>query len=291
MADFKFLFVQFLNGISIGMLLYIIASGLALLYGVLGLLNLAHGSFYMLAAHMIFTCYVLKFQNWFLFGLIVIPTLISGLAILLERFFLSKMYKREQAFFLLFTFAWVLVFDDLALIIWGREFISITLPKAISGSIKIFGKDYPHYYLLICILGPLVALGQWLLINKTKLGVFVRARASDELMLNSLGINTKTISTIIFAIGSWLAAFGGVLSAPLKSISSGMGLNIIIEAFIVVVIGGMGSLMGPLVASFMVGQIQAFGIIIIPRYTMILLYTLLAFVLLVKPQGLFGAKE
>lgn len=289
--NFNFFFIQFLNGISIGMLLFIIASGLSLMYGVMGILNLAHGSFYMLAAFFLSTAAIMNVPGWFWISLLLIPLLVSSVGLCLETIFLRRMYDREKIYSLIFTFAWVLVFDDLALILWGREYLTVPLPETLSGSIKILGFDYPTYYVFINILGPIVAIAQWLIIHRTNFGMYVRACASDKVMLDALGINIKKIFTIIFSFACGLAALGGVLVAPLKSISSGMGLGIIIESFIVVVIGGMGSLMGALIGALIIGQIQAFGILILPRYAMILLYALLAFVLVTRPQGLFGTKE
>jgi len=288
MEHLSFYIVQFLNGLTIGMTLFLIASGVTLILGVLGLLNLCHGSFYMLGAFLAFTVCSGKWPAWFWISLFLAPTIAAIVGTLLEILFLRRIYNRERFYVLLFTFAWVLVFDDLVLNIWGREFRSLSFPPGLGGSVQLWGKAFPIYFLFIIFLGVAVILLLWALFYRTKLGLLIRACAQDSLMLNALGKNVSLIHTSVFALGTWLAALGGVVAAPLRSISAGMGLEMVIESFIVVVIGGMGSIPGALIGALLIGQIRSFGILILPQYAMILIYILLAGMLIVRPRGIFG---
>ena len=164
----------------------------------------------------------------------------------------------------------------------------MALPPYFSGSVPIFGYDFPKYYIFILILGPVIGGLIWYIINRTRFGILIRACSTDSMMLKALGKNVANVYTFLFAFGAWLAGLGGVIAAPIRDIVSGMGLEIVIESFIVVVLGGMGSLVGAFIGALIIGQIDAFGILFLPKFTYILVYILLALVLIFKPKGLFG---
>ena len=290
MTDAFYWLSQFLNGLTIGMILLLIASGLTMLLGVLTILNFAHGAFYMLGAYLLYSIFVSNFLGWFWIALIIIPLFVAITSGFLETFLLRPLYKRERLYTLLLTFGLAMVFDDLVLIFWGRDFLSVEVPKILSGTINLGEIGYPVYFLFIIFLGPIVSLILWYMLYKTKFGKLIRAASNDVEMLEALGINVKWVFTGVFALGASLSCLGGLLVAPYRSIVPGMGLEIFIESFIVVVIGGLGSFRGAIIGALIIGQLEAFGILIIPNFSMIFMYLILLLVLIFKPTGLYGEK-
>ncbi len=277
-----------LAGISTGMFIWLVASGLTLIFGVLRVLNFAHGSFYMLGAYVCFT--VLKYMGSnFWLGLIFGPLVVAAVGYAMERFLLRYVYHLELPYQLLLTFAMVLIFDDTVKMIWGAGSMGSPTVPGLSGSVSILGRNFPVYNLFIIAVGPLVALGLYGLVEKTWWGRIVRSAASDREMASAIGIKVPILYTAVFMFGAWLSAMGGALAVPYVGlITPGMGEAIIIEAFVVVVIGGLGSLRGAFLGSLVIGLLNSFGTRFIPMLDMFLIFILMAVVLLWRPQGFFA---
>jgi branched-chain amino acid transport system permease protein len=288
--DSSFLFGQFLGGLTAAMFLFLIASGLSLIFGILRILNFAHGSFYMIGAYLAWQLvHVLgPASGSFWFAVFASALTVAALGALIERFLLSRLYGREELYQLLFTYAVVLVLADAAKMIWGTQQLSVSRPPSLAGAMTLFGTVIPHYNLLIMLLGPVLALTIWLVLHRTNIGRMVRAAALDREMLGALGGNVGRIYTTAFAAGSFLAGLAGALVTPIKTVVPGMDVEIIVEAFIVIVIGGLGSLWGTLIGALIYGQFLSFGILIFPRFSIFAVYALMAIILIIRPWGLFG---
>ena len=290
MPEFSFLFGQFLGGLTAAMFLFLIASGLSLIFGVLRVLNFAHGSFYMIGAYLAW-----QFVRWMqpapegfwiaAVGAAVGAALLGGVV---ERLLLHHLYDREELYQLLFTYALVLILGDVAKVLWGTQQLSVSRPPSLAGSLELFGVTVPHYNLFIMLLGPAIALGFWVLLQRTSLGRIVRAASLDRETLRTLGADVGWVYTGMFMVGSFLAGLGGALVTPVKSIVPGMDVEIIVEAFIVVVIGGLGSFWGTFLGAVIYGQVLAFGILIFPRFSIFAVSTLMAVILILRPWGLLG---
>ena len=277
-----------LAGLSTGMFIWLVASGLTLIFGVLGVLNFAHGSFYMLGAYCCFTVLSLLGENFWL-GLIIGPLLVCAVGFVVERFFLRYVYHLELPYQLLLTFAFVLLFDDLVKIVWGAGSLGSPTVPGLGDSVSILGRNFPKYNLFIIIIGPIVAFGLWGLIEKTWWGRIIRAASSDREMASAIGVKVPALFTSVFVFGTWLGAMGGGLAVPYVGLlTPGMGEAIIIEAFVVAVIGGLGSLKGAFFGALIIGLLSSFGTRYIPTFDMFLTFILMAVVLLWRPQGFFG---
>ena len=278
-----------LAGLSSGMFIWLVASGLTLIFGVLGVLNFAHGSFYMLGAYVSYTL-VKAFDPHFWLGVLIAPLLVAAIGYLMEQRFLRYVYQLPLPYQLLLTFAFVLIFDNLVKIVWGAGSLTPPVPAGLAGSVPIAGRNFPVYSLFIIAVGPLVALALWWALERTWLGRTVRAAASDRDMAAALGVRVPALFTGVFAFGTWLGALGGALAIPYVGLlTPGMGETIIIEAFIVAVIGGLGSLKGAFLGALVIGVLSAFGTRFFPAFDMFLTFILMAAVLLWRPGGLFGA--
>lgn len=290
--NLNFILMQFLAGMSFGMLVFILAIGLSLVLGVAKVLNFAHGTFYMLSAFLTYT--IIKFigntPNLFWLALIVAPVAIALLGGLCERFLFRPIYREELLYQLLLTFGLVFILSDMQKMIWGTDNFMIWPPDLLSGGLNIFGLYFGVYNLFIIFTGPFLCIMLWLWLNKTKFGNLIRAAALDRDMLSALGVDTKRLFTLTFMIGSALAGLGGVLGAGLGSVYPGMDMDIILPCFIVVVIGGIGSLWGTFLGSFILGQVNAFGLLFLPRLTLAFSFALMAIVLIFRPWGLLGVK-
>ncbi|MBU0516723.1 MAG: branched-chain amino acid ABC transporter permease [Proteobacteria bacterium] len=277
-----------LDGLAKGMFIWLVASGLTLIFGVLGVLNFAHGAFYMLGAYCCFTFIGLLFKNFWL-GLIVGPLVVCAAGFVVERFFLRYVYHLELPYQLLLTFAFVLIIDNLVKIAWGAGTIPSPKVAGLAGSWTILGRGFPIYSLFIIVVGPLVALGLWLMLERTWAGRIIRAAASDREMASALGVKVPALFTAVFVFGTWLGAMGGGLAVPyIGLLTPGMGDTIIIEAFVVAVIGGLGSLKGAFLGALIIGLLSAAGTRYFPAFDMFLIFILMALILLWRPQGLFG---
>lgn len=284
------LLLQSVVGLSSAMVLFLAAAGLSIIFGVVGLINLAHGSFYMLGA---FLCYSLTlwFANTlgrFWLALLLGPLVVALVGGLIEFFILRRVYRLEHIYQLLVTFGLIMIIGESVRIIWGKAERAVATPDILAGSLSLAGGYFPLYRLFLIAVGPLIAVGLWFLINKTRLGHTIRAAALDPEMANALGLDVPLLFTGVFIFGSWLAGLGGVLAAPLAAIWSGMDTIVCIECFLIVVIGGAGSIGGALVAAILVGLTDAFGIVFLPRFAMLFIYALMIVVLLFRPWGLLG---
>ena len=290
MPDPSFLFAQSLSGLTAAMFLFLIASGLSLIFGVLRVLNFAHGSFYMLGAYLAYQVVQSVGTGtgrfwWAVAGAALGIAVLGGLV---ERLLLRHLYAKEELYQLLFTYALVLILGDVAKRFWGTGQLSISRPPGLTGAVDLFGTRLPLYNLFILLLGPAVALAFWVILHRTRVGRYIRAAAQDREMLGALGINVTSLYTGVFVLGSFLAGLGGALVTPVKTVVPGMDVEIIVEAFIVVVIGGLGSFWGTFLGSIVYGQVLSFGILIFPRFSIFSVFALIAVVLIVRPWGLLG---
>ena len=290
MPDPSFLFAQSLSGLTAAMFLFLIASGLSLIFGVLRVLNFAHGSFYMLGAYLAYQVVQSVGTGpgrfwWAVAGAALGIAVLGGLV---ERLLLRHLYAKEELYQLLFTYALVLILGDVAKRFWGTGQLSISRPPGLTGALDLFGTRLPLYNLFILLLGPAVALAFWVILHRTRVGRYIRAAAQDREMLGALGINVTSLYTGVFVLGSFLAGLGGALVTPVKTVVPGMDVEIIVEAFIVVVIGGLGSFWGTFLGSIVYGQVLSFGILIFPRFSIFSVFALMAVVLIVRPWGLLG---
>jgi branched-chain amino acid transport system permease protein len=283
-------FSQFMGGLTAAMFLFLIASGLSLIFGVLRVLNFAHGSFYMLGAYIAWQVVHWMHPTGASFWLATLGAAV-GVAILggvIERLLFRFLYGREELYQLLFTYALVLILGDAAKIIWGTDQLSVSRPAILNGGFEVLGATVPYYNLFIILIGPAIALGVWLMLTRTSLGRMVRAAALDREMLDALGANVGWLYTGMFMLSAALAGLAGALVTPIQSIVPGMDVEIIVQAFIVVVIGGLGSFWGTFWGSMLYGQVLSFGILIFPGFSLFSVFALMAVILIVRPWGLFG---
>jgi branched-chain amino acid transport system permease protein len=280
--------IQLLNGVQYGLLLFMLAAGLTLIFGIMGVVNLAHGSFYMLGAYLAWSLSSLTGS----FTLAVIGgallSVVFGLA--LERLLFRRFYDRDHLDQVLLTFGLIYVFEELRSILWGDDVHGVPVPDLLSASIPLTDTlSYPVYRLFISGVCVALAVGLYLLISKTRLGMKIRAGAFNRDMAEALGVDTTLVHAIVFAIGVALATVAGIVAAPVSSVYPNMGAQVLIMCFVVVVIGGIGSVRGALVAALLVGLVDTFGKVLLPQLAGMLVYMLMAAVLLWKPEGLFRA--
>ncbi|WP_339807349.1 branched-chain amino acid ABC transporter permease [uncultured Marinobacter sp.] len=276
-----------LNSLDIGLLLFIIAVGLNIVFGVLNIINFAHGALYMLGAYLAFTLInIVGMPFWA--ALLLAPLGVAILAVLIDRFLLRYIYSRDIGDSLLLTFALLLIINESVRMIWGSGIQVVQPPQLLAGSIDIIGSSIPTYSLFVIVMGLVLLAGLWFLFNRTRIGRVMRAAALDRDMAEVLCINTRLVVTGVFAFGAWLAAVGGVIAAPMRALDPGMGDKIIIESFIVVVIGGLGSFPGALLGAIILGLIHGFGGRYFPEVNMLLPFLGMALVLLFKPNGIMG---
>jgi len=277
-----------LVGLARAMILFIVSAGLTFVLGVLRVPNVAHGSLYMIGAFVAFTIATAFGQSsaGFWFALILAPLVVAAVALIIERGLLSHLYQREHLMLILFTFGLMLILNDLVKLIWGAEYRSVTPPEILDGAVTLFGFNIPRYSLFLLFVGPLVALGLWFLSNKTRLGKISRAASVDREMVGVLGINVNWVFAAAFVIGCALAGLGGALVAPTTSISLGMDLTIIIESFLIVIIGGLGNTWGALIGSILFGVSQSLGLLFFPQFAIAFPYAVVVIVLLLRPRGL-----
>jgi branched-subunit amino acid ABC-type transport system permease component len=290
MGDASFLFTQFFGGLTTAMFLFLIASGLSLVFGVLRVLNFAHGSFYMLGAYLAWqgVQWAAPVIGDFWLGALFAALVVAVLGGLVERLLLRHMYGKDELYQLLLTYALVLILGDSAKAIWGTQQLSVSRPAILDGGIEIFGGVLPVYNIFIMLAGTVIAVGGWLVLARSSAGRMVRAAALDREMLGALGANVGALYTGVFMASSFLAGLSGALVTPIESIVPGMDVEVIVEAFIVVVIGGLGSFWGTFWGSLIYGQVLSFGILILPSFSLFSVFALMAAILVVRPWGLFG---
>jgi branched-chain amino acid transport system permease protein len=279
---------QILVGLSRTTILFIVSSGLSLVLGVLRIPNLAHGSLYMIGAFLTYSLVTVFGHSpaGFFIALVLAPLGVALLSLLVERSLFCHLYEREHLMLLLFTFAIMLVFGDLVKLIWGSDYRSLTAPVLLQGALSMHGFLIPRYNLFLLIVGPLVAAGLWYLTNRTKIGKIARAAAVDREMVGAVGINVSWVFAAVFVIGCYLAGLGGALVAPTQNITQGMDHSIIIEAFLIVIIGGLGNIWGALLGALIFGLTDAVGILIWPQFAIVFPYMAVVVVLLFRPKGL-----
>ena len=278
--------IQLLNSVQYGLLLFMLAAGLTLIFGIMGVVNLAHGSFYMLGAYLAWSLsvYFGSLSLAILSGTVL--SVIFGLA--LEWLLFRHFYHRDHLDQVLLTFGLIYIFEEVRSIIWGDDVHGVTIPALLSASIPLTENlSYPVYRLFMSGVCIALAIGLYLLISKTRLGMKIRAGAFNRDMAGALGINIKLIHAVVFALGVTLAAVAGMIAAPVASVYPNMGSQVLIMCFVVVVIGGIGSVRGALIAALLVGLVDTFGKVLLPQVAGMLVYTLMAAVLLWKPEGLF----
>jgi len=275
-----------LNGLSRAMLLFVIAAGLSLIFGLMGIVNFAHGAMYALGGF-IAVVIVSVVQNFWL-TLLLAPILVALIGLLVEYVTIRPLYGRDPIYGVLLTFGLTIVIEEGILLVWGPGSQQFSAPGFLQGPIQILGTFYPRYRLFVIVFGVVVALALWVVLQRTRIGMIVRAGNLDSEMVEAMGIDVRRVFTGMFAVGVALAAMGGVVAGPVFSVYPGMGTSILIEAFIVVVIGGLGSIRGSLVGALIVGVSQSVGATYISDYVSILLFVLMIVVLLVRPYGIFG---
>ena len=281
------LFQQVLVGLSRTTILFMVSSGLSLILGVLRIPNVFHGSLYMIGAFLAYSFAVaIGGQAGFWLALILAPLGVVLISLVVERVLFCRLYDREHLMLLLFTFSFALVFGDLVKMIWGADYRSLPAPAMLQGSFSISGLPFPKYNLFLLVVGPLVALGLWYLINKTKIGKISRAAAVDREMVGAVGINVSWVFAGVFVIGCFLAGLGGALVAPTQNITQGMDHAIIIEAFLIVIIGGLGNVWGALLGAMIFGLTDALGILLWPQFAIVFPYVAVVVVLVLRPTGL-----
>jgi branched-chain amino acid transport system permease protein len=285
--------IQCLNAVQYGLLLFLVASGLTLIFGIMGVINLAHGSFYMIGAYMAFSLSPIvasTFGGGFFSVLIVGIVLAVVLGYVLEWAFYSYLYNRDHLQQVLMTYGLILVFEELRSLLVGDDVYGVKPPEILAGSIPLGDvMTYPVYRLFISAVCIALAIGMYIVFTRTRLGMMIRAGATNREMVQSLGIDIKFLYRVVFAAGVAIAALAGMVAAPVSSVYPGMGNLVLIICFVVVVIGGIGSIKGALVASLLIGVVDTFGKVFVPQIAGMLVYLLMAVILLWKPDGLFKA--
>jgi branched-chain amino acid transport system permease protein len=285
--------VQVMSGLSVAMFLFLVSVGMSLIFGVTRIVNLAHGSFYMVGAYLMVTLIEALPEHPLSFwaALVVAPLGVALLGGLVEVALLRRIYHRDPLMQLIMTFGLILVIGTLVLLVWGPDNKSVSRPEALAGAVSILGQPFPSYYLLVLALAPLVAIGLWIVFYRTRWGMLIRAATVDREMLGALGVDVARLYTEVFVFGGWLAGLGGALSAPTVAVALGMDGDVLTTAFVVVVIGGLGSFAGSFVSALLVGLLQSFGILVFPAVSIVLLFAIMAVVLIVRPWGLLGRPE
>ena len=288
--DASLIFAQFLSGLSRGMMLFLVASGLSLIFGVMNILNFAHASFWLIGAYVCYTFwYLMQAHNFAIWISIPLAALVLALfGWVIEVVLIRRVYNRSLPEQLLLTYAMVLVFGDLIKLIWGVDDKLITRPPLVQNPVFIFGMPFDSYFIFVILVGFAVAFGLWWFLKKTRYGHIIRAAVFSREMVSALGIPIPRIYTGVFALGIFIAGLAGAVQAPVGTITLGMDMAIVIQAFCVVVIGGFGSLLGTFVASIIVGEVYSFSILFWPDGALALIFIVTALVLIIRPWGLFG---
>jgi branched-chain amino acid transport system permease protein len=279
--------IQLVNGLSYGLLLFMITSGLSLIFGIMGVLNLAHGSLYMVGAYLALGITKHVAPSFFA-ALLLAPLLVALFSIILEVGLLRPTYRLGHLSQVLLTFGLAYVVHDLVRWIWGSSVQSLSIPASLGSSVELFGQTFPLYRLAVMGFGLIVAAAMWFFQEKTRWGAIIRAGLSNREMVGGLGINITVVFTVVFAIGGLLAGIGGVAAAPILGLFPGMEFEVLILALVILVVGGLGSITGTLAASMIIGVVDTFGKVMFPQLSLMIIFGLMALVLIVKPTGLLG---
>jgi branched-chain amino acid transport system permease protein len=288
MTTAAFLLTQGLNALALAALLFLISVGLTLIFGIMRIVNFAHGALYMLGAYVGFT---IASRSDYWAALALAPLVIAALGFGLELAVLRPLYRRPHGAFLLVTFGLALVIGEVIRLVWGPEPRRLATPAGLSGSVLLLGEAFPVYRLFLAGVGAAVALALWQFMERTRMGLLIRATAQNAEMVHALGVNVRWVRAGVFALGCGLAALGGVMAAPMITAYMGMGVNVIVDAFVIVIIGGMGSFVGSVVGSLLIGVVQTFGNFYLPDFALAATYLAMIAVLVLRPRGLFGREE
>lgn len=281
--------IQLLNGVQYGLLLFLIAAGLTLIFGILGVINLAHGSFYMIGAYLAYWLSDKTGSLALAIALALPASLVLGWVV--ERFAISFLYQRDHLYQVLLTYGLILIFNELQRMVWGNDVHGVAVPAILAGVVQLTeAQSYPVYRLFISAVCILVAAAMYVAIHSTRIGMMIRAGSTSREMVQMLGIDVGRLFAIVFSVGAALTALAGMLAAPINSVYPGMGENILIISFVVVVIGGIGSIKGAFIGSMMIGLADTFGRVMVPEFSSMVVYALMAAVLLWRPSGLYGTK-
>jgi branched-chain amino acid transport system permease protein len=281
-----FLITQCLNALSEAALLFFLGVGLTLIFGIMRIINFAHGAFFMLGAYVGYS--VVQLTGSFWGALLMAPLAVGGVGAAFELGILRRLYGRDGSAFLMVTFGLTLVMGEAIRLTWGVAALNVPLPQLLSGIVFILGEPFPIYRLFLAGAGIVVALGIWQFLERTRLGLLIRATSQNAEMVHALGTDVRLVRSAVFGIGCGLAGIGGVLAAPLVTASLGMAPNAVIDTFVIVIIGGMGSFLGSAIAAVLVGFVQVFGTYYFPDFALALMYLLMLLVLVVRPGGLLG---
>jgi branched-chain amino acid transport system permease protein len=281
-----FLITQCLNALSEAALLFFLGVGLTLIFGIMRIINFAHGAFFMLGAYVGYSTVQLTGSFWG--ALLMAPLAVGGVGAAFELGILRRLYGRDGSAFLMVTFGLTLVMGEAIRLTWGVAALNVPLPQLLSGIVFILGEPFPIYRLFLAGAGIVVALGIWQFLERTRLGLLIRATSQNAEMVHALGTDVRLVRSAVFGIGCGLAGIGGVLAAPLVTASLGMAPNAVIDTFVIVIIGGMGSFLGSAIAAVLVGFVQVFGTYYFPDFALALMYLLMLLVLVVRPGGLLG---
>jgi len=281
--------VFFLHGLAYAGLLFLVSAGLTLVFGMMNVLNFAHAAMYMLGAYFSFT--LLRATGQFWLCLFVCPLLLFIIGALVERFLLRRVHAYGHLHELLLTFGLAYIITELVKLIWGNFPLAVNIGGFLGRTVEFFGMIYPIYRIFIFVCAVIVGLTMAAILYKTRLGIILRAAVNDSEMVNALGFNVPLVFTGVFAFGAALSGLAGVIAGPLLTTYPGMAHEILIDAFVVIVVGGFGSLGGAVVASLLIGELQSFGVLLFPKLSLALVYMLMASVLIIKPSGLFGEKQ
>jgi branched-chain amino acid transport system permease protein len=283
---FPFLVTQCLNALSQAALLFFLGVGLTLIFGIMRIVNFAHGSFYMVGAFIGYS--VARATGSFWIGLVLSPVIAGTIGTVFEIGLLRRLYRRDASAFLMVTFGLTLVLGEIVRLLWGVQGLQLQLPTALAGIVFLFDEPFPVYRLFLIGAGAVVAIAIWQFLEHTRLGLLIRATSQNAEMVHALGVDVNLVRSGIFGIGCGLAALGGVLAAPLVTASLSMAANAIVDAFVIVIIGGMGSFLGSLIGALLIGFVQVFGNYYAPDFALAFMYLVMLAVLIVRPGGLLG---
>jgi branched-chain amino acid transport system permease protein len=290
---FQLLLGQFVSGLSGGMVFFLIATGLSMVWGTLGVLNVAHASLYMVGAYLCYTVTQVFGQTpeAFWLAIILAPVGVAIFGGLIEALLIKPIYSRDILFQLILTFGLILIIGDLVKLTWGVQYYKVDIPWPLNGHFNFLGITISYYHLFMIVMGPLILALQWVVLRKTKLGRIIRAVTHSRQMAGALGVNVSLVYTCVFMFASWLAGLGGTLMAPISSVFLGMDTTVTIECFVIVVIGGLGSTGGAFLGAIIFGLANSFGILVLPRLAIAFGFAAMVAVLTLRPWGLLGKPE
>ena len=286
MPELSTLLAQVFTGLVLGMIYVLLAIGLSLIFGLMTVVNFAHGALFMLGAY--FGVFLLTYTKSFWIALIVAPLMVGALGLLMERFLIRRLYGRSPDDPLLLTFGLSLILVEGVKVIWGKIGLTLDPPRPLAGAVNLGFMSFPAYRLFLIVVIVAVLVGLYLFLGRTSIGLIIRAGSRDPLMVRALGIDLSKIWLLVFGIGAALAGLAGILAGPMRGAYAEMGVTMVIESFVVIVVGGMGSLLGAVVAGLLIGQVVGLTTLFVPKAAEIMVFMVMAVVLLVRPSGLFG---